>query len=548
MRQHEGDIRIDGLGLQDYLQQLILSNPFVPPKGDRCPINDLPNELLAYIFLLGTSADDDDEDDDMYQDEDDELEAHLEDPEGKEWLEDGLELPFQVLVSHVCKHWREVAIEAPALWTAIKFSDDEPPFTRCETWIERSKGLPIDITIDCTLPADGTDSSAMSDVPDDDEDEEEEEGGGEGKPFFTLEDLTLMLSIITPHVTRWRGLEILVDHYTYMHLATTILATLPSAPSLEVLQLYHYEHIEIDYDIPTEFKPAKLRDPFPVLFSGNAPKLSHIALWGVHIAWPMNKNAFMTDLKDLELAYHADDVRPSWEDFERMLLTSPVLDTLTLCHSGPSGKPGDWYSNGPIDLSGLKNLVLAYHKQDYICSLLNLLHIPNVTSLALDFESEAGDFSLFVQQLASPRPGTKRSLLKGLEHLKISSLPCEHRVVDVMYAQLGNLHSINLACTFLDKIFFTKLRQPIQSSSAATAFYCPNLDTITTSGIPGREMCDFVEARRKAGVPVKRVFMSDEDDLDDNDEAWLRAHLETFDLFEPSDEESDEEVSDVDMD
>jgi len=339
----------------------------------------------------------------------------------------------------------------------------------------------------------------------------------------------------------------MVDHYNYMHLATTTLASLPCAPSLEVLQLYHYEDTDEDLRL---FEPVRLRDPFPVLFSGNAPKLSQIALWGVHITWSMDKNTFLTDLKDLELAYHAEDVRPSWEEFERILLTSPSLDTLTLCLSGPSGRPCDWHSEGPIHLPALRNLVLAYHEPEYIGPLLSLLYTPNVTSLALDFD--AGDFSSFARQLATPRPGTNKSLLKGLEHLKISGLPCDHSVVDIMYAQLGNLRSINLTCTFLDMIFFLKLGQPIPSSSSSTttptAFYCPILDTVTTSGILGRAMCRFVEARKLAGMPVKRVFMSDNDVLDDEDEAWLRGHLETFELFEPSDEEEESEASDVDMD
>lgn len=356
-----------------------------------------------------------------------------------------------------------------------------------------------------------------------------------------------MLTIISPHVARLRGLEIMVEHYNYMHLATAFLAALPSAPSLEVLQLYHYDNAD-DYK---EFHPRSLRDPFPVLFSGNAPKLSHIALWGVHIAWSIKHNTFLSNLKDLELAYHAENVRPSWEEFEDILLTSPGLDTLTLCLSGPSGSPSDWHpKSSTIDLLGLRNLVLAYHEPTYISSLLSLLNTPNVTSLALDFEDD--DFTSFVKQLATPRPGTNTSLLKGLEHLKISGLPCDQAVVDVMYAQLGNLRSINLTCGFLDEAFFGKLLRPIQSSSFlsdATAtttagYYCPNLDTITTSGIQGRAMCQFVSARKDAGVPVKRVFMSEDDELEDEDEAWLRGHLETFELFEPSDEETDEEEDD----
>ena len=333
-----------------------------------------------------------------------------------------------------------------------------------------------------------------------------------------------------------------------MHLVTSRLASIPSAPSLEVLQLYHYgEEDEEEYD---HFKPAHLRDPFPVLFSGQAPKLTHIALWGVHIAWSDTKNTFLRNLKDLELAYHAEDVRPSWEDFRNILVASPGLDTLSLCLSGPNGMPSKWHSEGLIELAGLKNLVLAYHTPPYISSLIQHFHMPNVTSLSLDFESD--DFSAFAAQLATPRPGSTKSLLRGLEHLKISGLPCGQGTVDIMYEQLGNLRSINLKMNedYLDKVFFEKLGRPITSSSTTTpvAFYCPNLDTLTTSGISGLAMRIFVDGRERAGFPVKRVFMSEDDDVDINDEVWLRDRLETFELYEPSDEETDVEMDDDGMD
>jgi hypothetical protein len=427
------------------------------------------------------------------------------------------------------------------LWTAIKFADELQPFTRCQTWIERSKNLPIDIEIDCTVSAEPSEKGST------DEEETEEEDETEVKPLYSLDDVAQILSIITPHITRWRGLEVQVDDFSYMHLVTTSLSSLPSAPSLEVLQLYHYG--EEDGEDYNHFKPENFREPFPLLFSGNAPKLTHIALWGVHIVWSHAQNTFLRNLKDLELAYHAEDVRPSWEEFQQIMIASPELDTLSLCLSGPSGQSSEWHSDSPIELVGLKNLVLAYHAPAYISSLIKLLHMPNITSLALDFESD--DFSEFVKQLATPRPGANKSLLKGLEHLKISGLPCGKGTVDVMYEQLGNLRSINLKMNedFLDDVFFQKLRVPITSASSTVpaAFYCPNLDTLTTSGVDGMTMRGFVEARRKAGVPVKRVFMSEDDDVDVNDEVWLRDQLETFELYEPSDEETDVELMEDDM-
>lgn len=110
-------IQVD-FNLADHLKNIIMSNPWVPPTGDKCPINDLPTELLAHIFTLGALEENDpDEEDDMYQENyDDEFEdivendedAEDEDNEEEEEDEKATQLPFQVLVSHVCKHWRTV--------------------------------------------------------------------------------------------------------------------------------------------------------------------------------------------------------------------------------------------------------------------------------------------------------------------------------------------------------------------------------------------------------------------------------------------------------
>lgn len=70
--------------LEAHLKKIILSNPFVPPTGDRCPINELPNELLAHIFHLGTFAESEEEDeDDMYQETMDEAILDEKDTAGK---------------------------------------------------------------------------------------------------------------------------------------------------------------------------------------------------------------------------------------------------------------------------------------------------------------------------------------------------------------------------------------------------------------------------------------------------------------------------------
>lgn len=536
------DDRLKGLGLPRHVidkmaEEALKNNPFNPPVG--CPINNLPNEILAYIFHVGTFMDDE-EDEEVGEEEavrswggveydEEEFATESDSSVGSRGDEpESAELPFQVLVSHVCKHWREVAIDSPELWNFITFSEG-PPFSRSKIWIERSKGQTLNIDIDCTRPKDGNPDSDMI------EDQEPE-------PFFSESDFSTILDVIIPHVDRWRSLEVMVNLYPYIHTLLGRLAECESAPFLELLQLYHYEDGD-DFD---EFQPPHLAQGL-VLFHNNAPKLEHVALWGVHLAW--SETSILSGLRELELAYQPKNVRPSWADFARILEQSPDINTLTLCLSGPAGLPTEWPTD-IIELPSLKNLVLAYHEPEYICALLQLISVPNVTSLALDFDDS--DYSSLAHQLATAAPGKKKSLLAGLENLKISGLPCKTDAIHQIYGQLVNLQSLNLNCSFLEDAFFDILTKPIPNSSTtqttSTSLYCPNLVAITTNGIDGKTMRNFVEARRAAGAPIKKVFMSEEDQISERDEEWLTKHTETFKFFEPSDSEDEVEVLELDDD
>lgn len=127
--------------LSQVTKDMLKNNPFVPPTSG-CPINDLPNELLAHIFYVGMEMEEEGPSEDELEEEDDEYEDELdlldwdsddegeenhtpaskrkdigkgkadrgEEQEKEEEEEEDAGLPFQVLVSHVCRHFREVAI------------------------------------------------------------------------------------------------------------------------------------------------------------------------------------------------------------------------------------------------------------------------------------------------------------------------------------------------------------------------------------------------------------------------------------------------------
>ncbi|KAI1789610.1 hypothetical protein LXA43DRAFT_559263 [Ganoderma leucocontextum] len=567
-------------------------NPFFPPEGGRCIVNELPSELLSHIFTLGCAWERDqhpDEDDFEDVDEgesDDGTISTSSSLSGDDRSSTRSELdnedrrarkqPFNVLVSHVCGRWRAVALDSSLLWTHIRF-EGPPPWERALIYLDRAGKAPLSISIDRTVEEDDDGSEG-------DYDSEDEDEAKDNDPDLAI--ITEIMDTVVEHIEHIQALEIMVSFYPHMHRSLVKLGATPGAPMLEVLQLYHYE----DTDDHDHFKLLELCDQPFVLFSGNAPRLTHAALWGVHLNWSMEGTPFLAGLVDLELAYHARDVRPSFKDFTRILRASPDLRTLTLSLSGPGGVPGEWasvnvstdddeddgsamfvHSSAPLVLSRLQNLVLAYLEPPYLLTLLPRLSLPALTELVLDLEDD--DFTDLLSYLASSRslpqppppplslrgpgvagspspPPRARSLLSNLTALRISSLPCAESAVLDAYKQLDKLVAFNLNVDYLGGHWFDLLvPSPTPSTSANTnqnELYLPRLEVLTTTGVDGARLRELVEARAARGAPLREVRVNDDDDVEEEDEAWLRRHLDRFDTFEGSDEEEVDVVDEFD--
>ncbi|KDQ25842.1 hypothetical protein PLEOSDRAFT_1046088 [Pleurotus ostreatus PC15] len=524
---------------------MLANNPFQPPTGRRCPINDLPNELLGHIFFLGAYEDDEEEDEEEDEDE------HSDD--------DDAQLPFQVVASHVCSKWRSVALSTPSLWTTINICPYDSPFDRCRAYIERSGGLPLNLDIDLTL------EEYQVDI------EGDEDRG------VVVDDIDLILDIICPHSKRWRSIAVAATHYKSLHRVLVRFDTLPPAPLLEELQLQHLAEEDLDPD--AVFNPPSLKLPYFVPFQGKAPNLRNLSLWGIHFAWdeacleenntattinsPKSPRTTLFDsmeqLTELELAYHVSDVRPSFVAFASILRRSPLLTKLALSASGPAGSPSDWFIPGTkalqkIALPKLSELDLRFHEPDYAVGLVQALDMPSLRHLTIDFDS--ADYTDFVKVLAGQSISDRtaqltggrkqRSILSGLEFLKICSLPCDKRRRDLLLGELQNVKHLFLKCASEDVAdIFTRLQNPNPSATSSEGsetpvMFCPLLKTLSTTDITGKEMIEVVRARAEAGVPLAKVCMCEEDIVTPKDSKWLYAHLpEGLDMFVDSDEEEE---------
>ena len=629
-------------------EQILANNPWEPPKNGKSPINDLPNEILAYIFSIGVKEEqegeeeeyEDEDDEDEWEDtdtdsefDDDETEASSplapggspvesdsddDDDSDTDVDDDGdsdnePSVPFQILVSHVCHRWREVALESYILWTTLDFTN-RLRLEQARMYIARSGGLPLNILIDCTFPEnvdeedhpdhplyhenkkkfaeDGEDGADKMDDGDDDE--------YDYIQFLSQNELAQILDLIEPEVSQWGVFQFHASTYGYIHLLMSRLHKLPSAPLLETFEVCHFEDCD-DYEVfngddKTSFLP----------FHGNAPLLKEAVLWGVHIDWDASLSSFLRGLLVLELSYHAKDVRPSYKTFKEIINNSPELHTLTLSLSGPAlrnGLPHDvdieegGWGTTPLTILSLKELALQFHDSKYASALVNHLDVPNVTSLLLNFEEE--DYSEFVAALLKPVKGRTKNLLTNIEHMKISGLPCNVYSAETLLGQLGNLKSLNIKVMGLEEsIIFQKLVDPYagrlpvtpgtdanagaeapqqqqqqaptapaphttglppptstpsasssspispipNSNAPLPALFCPRLEGIVTNRVFGMQVKKLILARRKLGVPLKRVSMSQIDPLSAKEERWIRANVEEFDFFVPSDSEEESET------
>ncbi|KAI0029165.1 hypothetical protein K488DRAFT_10507, partial [Vararia minispora EC-137] len=452
-----------------------------PPAPGLTPINALPNEVLADIFVLGA---------DMQAEEPIDLDPDARSDAG---ADEDAEVDFEVLVSHVCQRWRAVALGTPALWNCVSFSEG-PPFERSRTYIERSREAPLTITIDCTVQPRQTDGRVLP------------------------EDLPAIRDLILPHVGRWRSFECAVSSYAVMHSTLLALSSAGPAPELDELMLYDHGEHDDEYE---SFHPASLRAPL-LPFGGIAPNLRHVVLWGVHLDW--ERAAFLTGLETLELAYHARDVRPSYAVFARMLSSSPALHRLSLQLSCPAGDADDWPVT-PLPLPCVDQLQLAFLDPSTVLALLARLALPALRHLAL--EADPDDYSAVLHALVGSGGGGRA---QQLESLKVAGLQVEEADVRAFYGAMPGLQTLELDGLTSSDHFIDCL---IPAEDAALL---PRLESLTTTGVDGAQICAIVETREGAGVPLRRVAMASDDELGLDDEAWLREHVD-FARFEDEDSE-----------
>ncbi|KAF8171936.1 hypothetical protein K438DRAFT_1851927 [Mycena galopus ATCC 62051] len=330
---------------------------------------------------------------------------------------------FQLLVCHVCKHWREVALRISCLWTSLHFREPAH-IARAEAFLARgAANHPLDILVDTVSVDDHI-------------------------PGVTLcrDEMRTIFALILPHVARWRAFHLKVRANECKLIARQALSTCGPAPRLETLQLYHFE----DYRTTQNLYIATYRPPV-VIFDNVLPALKNVSLIGVNLPWA--HAPYLQQLHALELALHPDSIRPPFKDWDAMLRRSTRLRRLRLHYSGP--RTADEHGER-ICVPALEELSLTDLDPEHLIRLLHTLELPRLATLALDLPEQdfaavpEQDFTGVVEMIAGVSPSPLP--IAALHTLRIIALECAPAALAALLRAL-----VSLSVFELD---FARIRDP----------------------------------------------------------------------------------------
>ncbi|KAH9949147.1 hypothetical protein B0H21DRAFT_820336 [Amylocystis lapponica] len=274
------------------------------------PVHKLPCETLAQIFSM-----------------------LVEPPSHYSFMPnvDSMTDPYAWLnATHVCRHWRDVALAFPSLWTTIDGSHPHAALTS----LSRSKQAPLYVYLHDKVRR--------------------------ARVRATLEDGGLM-SALAPHSARFVELHL----EPQFHYRSTLLEEFRyPAPQLRALSLG-----------PNLGKADQ--SVLPTLFAGETPHLERLALSGF-TSWPGNN---FVDLTHLCIYCQVPNARPRMQDFVDMLATCPRLEELMVCSAGP-----DVVDATPdmVSLPALRRLSLGdWFSAEVVACFLSHLAIPEETEMTI---------------------------------------------------------------------------------------------------------------------------------------------------------------------
>lgn len=421
-----------------------------------------------------------------------------------------------ILLSHVSRYWRELALSMPRLWntlflcgpyqtteTYLKPSSDYSLsiwLQRLQIFLHRSETLPLTIYFDLRCPTWSHSRPEMFHP-------------------FTIERMSAIVDILIPHISRWESVEILSDTWSplYIFLGRCSPSTSPSVDGNKMakttvpraLRRLSLSRCNAYFSMPDVlFAPTKWSDHF-ALFGGEAPLLKQVLLAGVHVNWI---NSPIQNLTELSLKYHAQDVLPSLSQFITILRASPRLEKLSIygwavCSLDETEALSTLKE--AIHLPQLYELALGWVDAEYTIRFFSLFsfRMPRLRSIALEdimnnlnpittLNSSAILDDLSSRLTENLDPNSETGNVSNVEELTVHGMDCTLDSCSRFMCTFPNLRTLALHNT--SQTFLTSLQPPIDDGSAQ--FACPVLSRLELRDIEEMDRSEaeqLLEARQE---------------------------------------------------
>ena len=260
--------------------------------------------------------------------------------------EEAILLPVEVILSHVCSQWRNIAINLPILWTAFKFESHRrvlAPVDKLEEYLFRSKTQLIELYFDFFV----------SDFE-------------EANKCFKLVEIAI------PHACRWRRFTLFTDSL-YAPIRVMDGFRRLNTPNLEYLAICPASNDLADIPDPDDIRPSVL--------TGGTPKLSVMRINSTthfHSLPPLSNITTLTIQDSPEIVEYFYSVRT----FRSILMAIPNLTNLSIESSYGVNPSSTFVSGLPrIVMPSLKVLRIA--QDNCVLSILSLLDAPLLEMLLL---------------------------------------------------------------------------------------------------------------------------------------------------------------------
>ncbi|KAG8910242.1 hypothetical protein FRC01_006447, partial [Tulasnella sp. 417] len=206
---------------------------------------------------------------------------------------------FPIIISHVCRLWRQYALDTPGFWTSLKFEKQIPEIEKYCTWLERSKDAPFDLEIGW-------------------------------RPFIgaSMKHIKAIMGLVFPHIQRLRSLHVSDVPYKTRVVIFDRLNGVP-LPLLETLR--------VKRGWTTDEKPGLTDRGFKPFRHGDATNLKHVALGRIPYDYIVNRFKHLKSLDIISRTIFGDSSQNNAKTVQDILSLLPDLRILRIDSEHSSG-------------------------------------------------------------------------------------------------------------------------------------------------------------------------------------------------------------------